>query len=54
MPAYAQLFSIDGKCANLKVTGGRGGKREESNEDNKMKESRGECYLKKSYARERR
>jgi hypothetical protein len=32
MSAYAQLSCIDGKCANLKVTGGRDGKREESNE----------------------
>jgi hypothetical protein len=33
MPAYAHLSGIDGKCANLKVTGGRVGKEEEINEE---------------------
>ncbi len=51
---YAQLSCIDGKCANLKVTGGRDGKREEINENNKMKESRGECYQKEIFSSERR
>jgi hypothetical protein len=50
----AHLSCTDGKCAYLKVTWGRGGKIEESNEDNKTKESKGECYIKEIFASERR